>query len=225
MRSGADYLASIKDDGRQVYIDGTCVRDVTEHPAFREATRSIAALYDLIDSMARAGFKNILVLNGHGGNVAPCQGIWDQFLQLLVKIRSGCPINGMLLVLPAGGARAGNFGFGVWDAIFVHLEAGGDPISRRARTHRFHGTQIQVTRIPARGELNVLHGRQRNADEQIEAVWDRFREDFDVHVRGQGTIRRVNESTGKKKKDARRGEPANINHRHFWSLHSKSNDV
>jgi 4-hydroxyphenylacetate 3-monooxygenase len=48
MRSGADYLASIKDDGRQVYIDGTCVRDVTEHPAFREATRSIAALYDLI---------------------------------------------------------------------------------------------------------------------------------------------------------------------------------
>lgn len=26
---------------------------------------------------------------------------WDQFLQLLVKIRSNCPINGMLLVLPA----------------------------------------------------------------------------------------------------------------------------
>ncbi len=26
---------------------------------------------------------------------------WDQFLQLLVKIRSSCPINGMLLVLPA----------------------------------------------------------------------------------------------------------------------------
>jgi creatinine amidohydrolase len=34
---------------------------------------------DLIDSMVRAGFKNILVLNGHGGNVAPVRGIWQQF--------------------------------------------------------------------------------------------------------------------------------------------------
>ena len=39
----------------------------------------LAALSDMIDSMVRAGFKNILVLNGHGGNMAPCRGIWDQF--------------------------------------------------------------------------------------------------------------------------------------------------
>lgn len=42
----------------------------------------LAALYDLIESMVRAGFKNVLVLNGHGGNVAPCGGIWDQFQRL-----------------------------------------------------------------------------------------------------------------------------------------------
>ena len=48
MRSGNDYLHSIKDDGRQVYIDAECVGDVTEHPAFREATRSIARLYDVV---------------------------------------------------------------------------------------------------------------------------------------------------------------------------------
>lgn len=42
----------------------------------------LAVLYDLIDSMVRAGFRNVLVLNGHGGNVAPCNGIWGQFLQL-----------------------------------------------------------------------------------------------------------------------------------------------
>lgn len=42
----------------------------------------MAVLYDIIDSMVRAGFKNILVLNGHGGNVAPCRGIWGQFQQL-----------------------------------------------------------------------------------------------------------------------------------------------
>ena len=48
MRSGADYLASIENDGRQVYIDGACVSDVTSHPAFQEAIRSVAQLFDLI---------------------------------------------------------------------------------------------------------------------------------------------------------------------------------
>lgn len=41
----------------------------------------ISVLEDLIDSMARAGFQNILVLNGHGGNVAPCSAVWDQLLR------------------------------------------------------------------------------------------------------------------------------------------------
>lgn len=42
----------------------------------------LAVLYDLIDSLKRAGFKHILVLNGHGGNTDPCRGIWGQFRQL-----------------------------------------------------------------------------------------------------------------------------------------------
>ena len=42
----------------------------------------LAVVYDLIDSLKRAGFKNILVLNGHGGNTDPVRGIWSQFLQL-----------------------------------------------------------------------------------------------------------------------------------------------
>lgn len=43
----------------------------------------LAVLFDVIRSMHHAGFTNILVLNGHGGNIAPCEGIWDQFLQRL----------------------------------------------------------------------------------------------------------------------------------------------
>ena len=46
MRTGADYLRSL-DDGRQVFVDGELVKDVTAHPAFREAARSIARLYDI----------------------------------------------------------------------------------------------------------------------------------------------------------------------------------
>ncbi len=41
----------------------------------------LAVLGDLINSVVRSGIKNVLVLNGHGGNVQPCQAVWDQFLR------------------------------------------------------------------------------------------------------------------------------------------------
>jgi creatinine amidohydrolase len=43
----------------------------------------LGVLFDAIRSMHHAGFQNILVLNGHGGNIAPCLGIWGQFQQRL----------------------------------------------------------------------------------------------------------------------------------------------
>ena len=46
MRTGAEYLKSLN-DGRQVFVDGERVKDVTTHPAFREAARSVARLYDI----------------------------------------------------------------------------------------------------------------------------------------------------------------------------------
>jgi creatinine amidohydrolase len=41
----------------------------------------LAVVFDTIRSMHHAGFQNILVLNGHGGNIAPCEGTWGQFQQ------------------------------------------------------------------------------------------------------------------------------------------------
>jgi creatinine amidohydrolase len=41
----------------------------------------LAVLSDLVDSVVRAGFRNVLVLNGHGGNIRPLEGVWDQFLR------------------------------------------------------------------------------------------------------------------------------------------------
>lgn len=58
---------------------------ISEHHMKHPGTLSLrpgsflAVLEDLIQSMVRAGFQHILVLNGHGGNVAPCRGVWDQF--------------------------------------------------------------------------------------------------------------------------------------------------
>ncbi len=45
--TGAEYLESLRDD-REVYVYGERVKDVTAHPAFRNAARSIAKLYDAL---------------------------------------------------------------------------------------------------------------------------------------------------------------------------------
>jgi 4-hydroxyphenylacetate 3-hydroxylase N terminal len=45
--TGAEYIVSLH-DGREVYIDGERVADVTAHPAFRNSVRSLARLYDAL---------------------------------------------------------------------------------------------------------------------------------------------------------------------------------
>ena len=61
---------------------------ISEHHMRHPGTLSLrpgtflAVLADLIESVVRAGFKNVLVLNGHGGNTAPVSGVWEQMLRL-----------------------------------------------------------------------------------------------------------------------------------------------
>ncbi len=45
--TGAEFLESLR-DGREVYIYGERVKDVTTHPAFRNAAASVAKLYDAL---------------------------------------------------------------------------------------------------------------------------------------------------------------------------------
>ena len=45
--SGAEYLESLR-DGREVYIYGERVKDVTSHPAFRNQAVSVSKLYDAL---------------------------------------------------------------------------------------------------------------------------------------------------------------------------------
>src|SRR6476646_2584799 len=43
--TGDEYLESLR-DGREIWIYGEKVKDVTTHPAFRNSARMIARLYD-----------------------------------------------------------------------------------------------------------------------------------------------------------------------------------
>ena len=45
LRRGDDYLRALN-DGREVYVDGERVKDVTRHPAFAQAAQSAARLFD-----------------------------------------------------------------------------------------------------------------------------------------------------------------------------------
>jgi len=47
LRNGDQYIDAIKKDGRRVFIDGEEVNDVTVHPAFRDAVKTIANLYNI----------------------------------------------------------------------------------------------------------------------------------------------------------------------------------
>src|SRR5258708_619420 len=47
VRTGVSYLESLR-DGRSVFLDGERVRSAADHPAFRNAARSIAGLYDCV---------------------------------------------------------------------------------------------------------------------------------------------------------------------------------
>jgi 4-hydroxyphenylacetate 3-monooxygenase len=64
--TGAEYLQSLR-DGRCVYIDGERVPDVTTHPAFRNATRSIARLYDALHDPAQQAILTCPTDTGSGG--------------------------------------------------------------------------------------------------------------------------------------------------------------
>ncbi|PID20140.1 Pyoverdin chromophore biosynthetic protein pvcC [Sporosarcina sp. P3] len=62
--TGAEYLESLK-DGREVWLHGEKIDDVTTHPAFRNSARSIARLYDALHDPV---YKEILTRETDTGN-------------------------------------------------------------------------------------------------------------------------------------------------------------
>ena len=64
--TGDEYLESIR-DGREIWIYGERVKDVTTHPAFRNTVRMIARLYDALHDPARQAVLTAPTDTGSGG--------------------------------------------------------------------------------------------------------------------------------------------------------------
>src|SRR3954454_12815633 len=62
--TGAEYLESLR-DGREIWIYGERVKDVTTHPAFRNTVRMLARLYDALNDPDR---RDVLTTETDTGN-------------------------------------------------------------------------------------------------------------------------------------------------------------
>src|SRR5690349_23947190 len=68
--TGAEYLESVR-DGREIWIYGERVKDVTTHPAFRNTVRMIARLYDALHDPAQKAVLTTETDTGSGGFTHP----------------------------------------------------------------------------------------------------------------------------------------------------------
>jgi 4-hydroxyphenylacetate 3-monooxygenase len=64
--TGAEYLESLR-DGREIWIYGERVKDITTHPAFRNTARMIARLYDALHDPAKKDVLTTETDTGNGG--------------------------------------------------------------------------------------------------------------------------------------------------------------
>ena len=73
LRTGAQYLDALRNDGRRVFVDGEEVNDVTSHPAFAEPAKTIACLFDIACDPANAN----LMTYASPTSGAPVNRIWQ----------------------------------------------------------------------------------------------------------------------------------------------------
>lgn len=77
----------------QVVVTVPMAVGISEHHMVHPGTVSakpggwLAVLFDAVESLARHGIRNILILNGHGGNTAPIKASIDQW-RLFFKLQN-----------------------------------------------------------------------------------------------------------------------------------------
>src|ERR671922_1860151 len=68
--TGAEYLESLR-DGREIWLYGERVEDVTTHPGFRNSARMVARLYDALHDPKSKDVLTVETDTGSGGYTHP----------------------------------------------------------------------------------------------------------------------------------------------------------
>ena len=68
--TGDEYIESLR-DGREVWLHGDRVKDVTTHPAFRNSIRMVARLYDAMHEGEHVDKLTVPTDTGNGGVTMP----------------------------------------------------------------------------------------------------------------------------------------------------------
>ena len=84
-RTGEQFLQGLLAQPREVWIGGERVRDIVDHPAFRNVTRSVAALYDL--QHGRAGGDEMTYLSPTSGDRVGLSFLMPQSREDLARVR------------------------------------------------------------------------------------------------------------------------------------------
>lgn len=83
IRNGDHYINSLR-DGRQIFLDGEAIADVTTHPAFAQAARSVAKLYDYQADPDNVECMTFESPSG-GGRVSRCWELPRSYEQLVTR--------------------------------------------------------------------------------------------------------------------------------------------
>jgi len=73
--TGEEYLESLR-DGREIWLYGERVADVTTHPAFRDTARMIARLYDALHDPTLKEVLTTATDTGSGTCSGACRSPW-----------------------------------------------------------------------------------------------------------------------------------------------------
>jgi 4-hydroxyphenylacetate 3-monooxygenase len=76
IKTGADHIRALR-DGREIYLDGARVDDVTTHPAFRNAVAAAAALYDFQAAPENREWMTFARLPGKADGYARINRCWQ----------------------------------------------------------------------------------------------------------------------------------------------------
>ena len=84
-KTGQDHLDSLR-DGRSVYLDGQMVGDIVDHPAYRNAIKTTAALYDF--QAAPENQELMTFVSPNGFRVNRCWQLPESYEELIQRRRA-----------------------------------------------------------------------------------------------------------------------------------------